>query len=121
MPLLLNQLLCAGPVAFKGFLPHLLGRMKTTYREKPRGPLPALAGPVLVTGDPVPLQPFEVHNEHMWKVLLSHLQASMEHFTQEQLKKVTLPQASPGQHDTSDSLVPVTLYSLGVLVSLLGP
>lgn len=57
----------------------------------------------------------------MWKVLLSHLQASLELFTQEWLKKVTLPQASPGQHGTSGSLVLVTLHSPRALGSLLGP
>ena len=57
----------------------------------------------------------------MWTVLLSRLKAYMEHFTQKQVKKVTLPQASPGRHDTSDSTVAVTLHSLAVLVSLVGP
>ncbi|KAF3819962.1 hypothetical protein GH733_015471 [Mirounga leonina] len=57
----------------------------------------------------------------MWKVLLSPLKAYVEHFTQAQLKKVPLPQASPGWLDARDSIVAVTLHSLAVLVSLLGP
>lgn len=38
------------------------------------------------------LRLFEVHEEHVRMVLLSHLEAYVEHFTQEQLKKVILPQ-----------------------------
>ena len=41
---------------------------------------------------PVLLQLFEVHEEHVRMVLLSHLEAYVEHFTQEQLKKVILPE-----------------------------
>lgn len=38
------------------------------------------------------LRLFEVHEEHVRMVLLSHLEAYVGHFTQEQLKKVILPQ-----------------------------
>lgn len=38
------------------------------------------------------LQLFEVHEEHVRMVLLSHLEAYVGHFTQEQLKKIILPQ-----------------------------
>ena len=43
---------------------------------------------------PVLLRLFEVHEEHVRMVLLSHLEAYVEHFTQEQLKKVILPQVA---------------------------
>lgn len=38
------------------------------------------------------LQLFEVHEEHVRTVLLSHLEAYVEHFTPEQLRTVILPQ-----------------------------
>lgn len=38
------------------------------------------------------LRLFEVHEEHVRVVLLSHLEAYAGHFTQEQLKAVVLPQ-----------------------------
>ena len=43
------------------------------------------------------LQLFEVHEEHVRMVLLSHLEAYVEHFTPEQLKKVILPQVRDGR------------------------
>ena len=54
----------------------------------------------------------------MWNKLLSHLEANMERFIQEHLKKVTLPHVSPGWRDASDSIVAVTLYSPAMLVYL---
>lgn len=62
--------------------------------ENAPGETPCLLSPALFQSRVIPvlLQLFEVHEEHVRMVLLSHIEAYVEHFTQEQLKKVILPQ-----------------------------
>ncbi|XP_055964539.1 LOW QUALITY PROTEIN: protein-associating with the carboxyl-terminal domain of ezrin [Sorex fumeus] len=119
VPLLLNPLVFAEPVAVKSFLPHLLGPKKAGGP----GEVPCLLSPPLFRARVIPvlLQLFQVHEEHVRLVLLGHLDAYVGHFSPEQLRGVILPQVLLGLRDSSAAIVTATLHSLAVLVSLLGP
>lgn len=53
---------------------------------------------------PVLLKLFEVHEEHVRMVLLSHLDAYAELFSQKELKSIILPQVNMADRKTGSSV-----------------
>ncbi|KAK1338023.1 hypothetical protein QTO34_001129 [Cnephaeus nilssonii] len=118
VPLRLNELVFAEPVAVKSFLPQLLGPPKDGGPgETPR----LLSRALFCLGGPGLMQLLEVQEEHVRTVGQSHLEAYWEHRTPQQLRTVLPPQVFLGLRHSSSSIVAITASQPGLLVSLLGP